>query len=79
MKVITKGCLRGKKISENLDFNVFFLKTEMEECDQKIRNFSDKFGVTIPCSLTYFLKAGAPVSLKVATKGYFRGEKPLKI
>ena len=57
----------------------------MEECDQKIRNFSDKFGVTIPCSLTYylltyyFLKVGAPVSLKVATKGYFRGEKPLKI
>ena len=51
----------------------------MEECDRKIRNLSDKFGVTIPCSLTYFLKVGAPVSLKVATKGYFRGEKPLKI
>ena len=36
----------------------------MEECDQKISNVFDQFGITMPCSATYFLKVGARVSLK---------------
>ena len=31
------------------------------------------------CSETCFLELGARVSLKVATEGYFRGKKTLKI
>ena len=41
----------------------------MEECDQKISNVSDQFGITMPCSATYFLKVGARVSLKAKMEG----------
>ena len=47
----------------------------MEECDQKVWNTFDQLGISIPCSDTNFLEVGARVSLKVATKGFFRGKK----
>lgn len=47
----------------------------MEEYDQKDWVFSDKFGITIPCSVAYFMEVGARISLKVATKGSVRGKK----
>ena len=47
----------------------------MEECDQKDLFDFDKFGISIHFSATYFLKVGARVSLKVATKISFRGTK----
>ena len=46
----------------------------MEKCDQKVWNVFDIFGITIPCSATYFLEACACVSLKIATKGSIRGK-----
>ena len=53
----------------------------MEECDQKVfhKECFYQFGITIPCLTTYFLKVGAGVSMKVATKGSLRGKKTLKI
>ena len=47
----------------------------MKECDQKVWNVFDQFGITIACSDTYFLEVGARVSLKVATKRSIRGKK----
>ena len=47
----------------------------MKECDQKVWNVFDRFGITIACSDTYFLEVGARVSLKVATKRSIRGKK----
>ena len=47
----------------------------MEECNQKVWNIFDKFGITIPCSHIYFLEVGARLLLKVATKGFIRGKK----
>ena len=46
----------------------------MEECDRKDWFVSDKFGISIPYSATYFLEVGARVSLKVATIVFFRGK-----
>ena len=43
----------------------------MDECDQKVWNALVQFGITIPCSTTYFLEVGARVSLKVATTACF--------
>ena len=40
----------------------------MGECDQKNLSFSDKFGMLMPCSDTYFLEVSAHVSLELATK-----------
>ena len=51
----------------------------MEECDQKNRSFSDKFGMVMPGLDTYFLKMSAHVSLKVATDNSFRDKKTMKI
>ena len=50
----------------------------MEGCDQKIWHVFNQFGNTIPCSATYFLEIGSPVSLKVATKGSVKGKNTLK-
>ena len=47
----------------------------MEQCDQKTRSFSDKSGMLLPGSDTYFLELRAHVSLKGATKVSFRGRK----
>ena len=49
----------------------------MEEYDQKLRKVFDQFGITIPCSATYFLEVGARFSLKVATNSFLRGKRNL--
>ena len=51
----------------------------MEECDLKVWNVFEQFGIAIPCSAAYFLEVGAHVSLKVAIKVSIRGNKTLKI
>ena len=57
----------------------YFSKAEKDECDPQDWSVSDKFGVITPCSTTYHLEVGAPVSLKVATKASFGGKKIVKI
>ena len=52
-----------------------FSEGKTEEWDQKVWNFFDQFGITRPCSATYFVEVGACVSLKVVTKGSIRGKK----
>ena len=47
----------------------------MEEWYRKYWFVSDKFGINITCSATYFLEVRACVSLKVATKVFARGKK----
>ena len=47
----------------------------MEECNQKVWNVFNQFGLTIPCSATSFLEVGACISFKVATIGSPRGKK----
>ena len=51
----------------------------MDECDQKVWNVFDQFGIATPCLATYFLEVGARVSMKVGSKGSIRGkENPSK-
>ena len=40
----------------------------------KSLKFFDKFGITIPCSDTYFPEVGAHLSLKVGPKGFVIGK-----
>ena len=47
----------------------------MGDCNQKHWSYFDQIFINIPCSPIYFLEVGAPVSLKVATKGSLRGKK----
>ena len=56
-----------------------FFKAKTEQCDQKIRSFSDKYRMLLPGLAIYFLEVSAHVSLKVTTKGYCRGKQALKI
>ena len=77
LKVATKGSFRGKKLWK-FRFLGCFSKEKTEECDQKVWNVFDQFGITAPCSASSFLEVGARVSLKVATKGSLRGKKTLK-
>ena len=51
----------------------------MEECNQRKWSVCNWFGIIIPCSATYFLEVGARVSLKVATRVFFRCKKPVKL
>ena len=44
----------------------------------KVSIIFDQFDITIRGSATYFLKVGARVLLKVASKGSFRDKKILK-
>ena len=57
---------------------LFFLK-QKGKCDQKDWSGFSHFVINIPCSETYILEVGAPVSLKVAHKGSLRGKKIMKI
>ena len=74
LKVATKGSLRAKKLWK-FRFLGYFSNAKPEECDQKVWNIFDQFGISITFSATYFLEVVARVSLKVATKGSFRGKK----
>ena len=74
LKVATKGSIRGKKLWK-FRFLGSFSKLKTEECDKKVWNVFDQFGITIPCSDTYFLEVGTRVLLKLVTKGFIRGKK----
>ena len=73
LKVVKKGSFRGKKKLWKFRFLGYYSKAKKqkktEKSDQKHLNFSDKFGMLIPCSDTYYLEVSAYFSLKVATKG----------
>ena len=45
-----------------------FSKAKGKECDLKVWNIFDQFGITISCLATVSLEVGGPVSFKVATK-----------
>ena len=77
LKVASRVSLRGKKLWK-FRFLDCFSKGKTEECDPNVWNIFNQFGITIPCSATYFLEVGARVSLKVATKGSLRGKKSAK-
>ena len=47
----------------------------MVGCDVKDWIICDQFGITIPCSTTYFQEVGACLLVKVATKGSIRDKK----
>ena len=68
-----KGFLEVKKLWK-FRFYSCSSKTKTEECNQKIWNFSAKSGMPLPGSATYSLEVGARLSLKVVTKGCFRGK-----
>ena len=74
LKLATKLSFRGKELSE-FRFSGYFSKPKTEECDQKNWRFSNKFGMLMLGSNTYFLEVSAHVSMKVANKGSFRGKK----
>ena len=69
LKAATKGSFRNKR---NLAFLGYFSEAKTEECNQKNKSVCNRFGIIIPCSATYFLEGGAHVSLKVATKVFWR-------
>ena len=58
-----------------------FSKAEEEECDQKNQSFSDKSGMVMVGSGTYFLELSTYISLKVASasKDYFRDKATMKV
>ena len=74
LQVATKGSSRGKK-SENLAFLGCFSETKMEECNLTNWSVYNRFSIIKPCLAAYFLEVGERVSLKVATKVFFRGKK----
>ena len=76
-KEATKGSLKVKKLWK-FSFSGCFFKAKTEECDQKVWNDFDQFGISILCSGTFFLEVGAHVSYKVATKESFEGKRTLK-
>ena len=55
-----------------------FSKAKTEDCDQNVWNVYDQFGITIPCSATYFMEVGSYVSLKMAIKVFLRAKKNSK-
>ena len=69
-----KGLLEVKRLCKFRFFGSFSI-AKTEECDLKVWNVFDQFGITIPCSATYFLEVGARVLLKVAAKELFFSRK----
>ena len=57
----------------------YFSEAKTEEFDQDDWSVHDAFGIITPCSATYQLVVGRPVSLNLATKVSFGGKKTLKI
>ena len=55
LNLTTEGFFRVKKKSEHLYFYVIFLKPKQRSVKKK-KNFSDKFGMQMPGSYTYFLE-----------------------
>ena len=55
-----------------------FSKAKTGKCDQKNRSFSDKSGMIMPGSDTYFLEVCAHLSLKIATDDSFRDKETMK-
>ena len=78
LKVASKGLLEIKRLWK-IGFLGCFSKVKTEECDLKFWIIFNQFGITIPCSDTYFLEVGARISLKVATKVSIRRKKCLKV
>ena len=74
LQVATKGSIRDKKTLKIQIFSLFF-SSKNGGVRPKSLNYFDQFGITIPCSATYFLEVGACFSLKVATKGSIRDKK----
>ena len=70
-----KGLLGIKKFR----FSGCFSKAKTEDCDQKSWNFSNKHGMIMPGSDTYFLEVNAHVSLREATDDSFRDKESMKI
>ena len=68
-----KNLLEIKKLWK-FRFSDYLSKAKTEEYDQTNRSFSDKFTMLMLGSNTYFLEVSAYVSLKVASKDYFRDE-----
>ena len=68
LKVATKDYSRGKQTMKIELFRLFFKK----KGDQKNQSFSDKFGMPMAGSGTYFLKVSGHISLKVVTSNSFR-------
>ena len=73
-KVATKGSLRVKKLWK-FSFLAYFSKSKTEKCDQKTLFFFDKPSMLIPCWNIYFLEVSGHVTLKTASKDYFRRKK----
>ena len=62
LKVATKVSFKGRS---------YFLKAKREMCGQKCLIVSDKFGMFIPCSTTYFLEVNALVSPESSHQMFF--------
>ena len=56
-----------------------FSQPKTEECEQKNRGFSDKFGVIMPGLDVYFLEMSAHISSKVAIDDSFGDKETMKI
>ena len=73
-----KGILEVKNLSKVRILGCFS-KAKTEECDQKVGNILDQFGINISCSAKYFLEVSAHVFLKVATGDSFRDKETMEI
>ena len=78
LKVVTTGLFRGTKSSKISIFDAIIVK-QNEGVRPKRFMFSEDFRMFIPCSATYFLEIGPCLSLKRATKRFFRGKGTMKI
>ena len=79
-KLRRKGLLEVKRLWK-FRFLGSFSIAKTEEYDLKLWNVFDQFGITMPCSATYFLEVGARVLLKVwkkPPKGLLEIKKTLK-
>ena len=63
------------KKNENLDFHGIFLKQKRMGATKNMEVSPKKFRIITRGLNKYFLEVSAHVSLKVATKGSFRGKK----
>ena len=61
-----------------LRFLGYVYEAKTEKIDQKHWSVCDTFEIITPCSATYYLEVGAPISLKPATKVSCGGKKVWK-